>query len=1123
MRDPLHQQILDGLGEELNPQTFEDCACDLLRDEYPTLAPVRGGHDAGMDGAVADGEGEAFPLICTTREDFHRNFEESLDSFLEHERRPRKVVFATSRVVTPEKRRRLEDAARERGFTLLQVVDRHGMAQRLYWSPRWLQDLLGLSAVPSALSAAPRSRRPLLDLQPVGREEELERIRSTSGDLVLVGEPGSGKTFLFAHLIREGWNGLFLVDEDRGEVKKALLEQRPAVVIVDDAHLRGKALGMLRHLRDEMGADFSLIATTWTWERDLEAVSAALPGAEVRKLPLLPRHQILEIFQQAGVRGSGDLLRELVNQAANKPGLAATIAHLWKLGAWQEILEGKALHRDILAAFGGSATEVEDLLACFSLGGDRGMGLEPVRLYLGLTRPEIRRQAAALAAGGVVSEEKDDALSVWPRRLRTSLLRTVSFSDRATGLDYRPLLEVAPNFVQAVQEIAAVAQAGARVPAIRELVLQAGYEEESAKSAWRLLARTSEEQARWVLENYPGDLLEVAHALLEEIPSIVIPRLLERAAAEARLRVRESRSMSLLSSWVQELYPFPPDEALHRRELVARAAKRFLATGGNVGTGVHAICVAIRPTQKGSSRDPGLGQTVTLWSALLPGTALRRIRDLWAEVKDAIPELDREALQRLESVLWDWMYPPRAARGAAVPEEVARGMPAFALQVLQQVAPLARTSPGVGARLARLAARLGATLPVKLDSVFELLYPESYGETEPARKAEHQEALRLLASEWVQDPPGAIQRLAGYEKEAERIGYSWPRGSLEICRLLAEQAADPRPFLELLVEREMHGALVAPFLERLVREQSKGWEEVAERCLRLERYQFAAIDAVLTLPDAPSALVDMVLDQAAEWPQSIETLAHCREMPGDHLRAALRHPRWEVALAAAIGEWHASEKSGVPGDLLADWRAAILRAPADESRVGAQFWLGVVLGQEPKLALEWLLTRLRDPDLPTYFLDGPFGTAIDALHPEHRTELVAELPAVSLLDSLLPRLVGRDAGLYRQLLGRSQLRDYHLVPLSGKPDEAWTNLAVLALDAGYAPEGIAEATIRGSGTHFYAGPGVDYWEGWARAFAALEGDPRAEIREVGRQGRKIVEHDLERARARREEIALRGL
>ena len=36
---------------------FEACVCDLLRSEWPTLVPVPGGSDTGVDGAWADSQG----------------------------------------------------------------------------------------------------------------------------------------------------------------------------------------------------------------------------------------------------------------------------------------------------------------------------------------------------------------------------------------------------------------------------------------------------------------------------------------------------------------------------------------------------------------------------------------------------------------------------------------------------------------------------------------------------------------------------------------------------------------------------------------------------------------------------------------------------------------------------------------------------------------------------------------------------------------------------------------------------------------------------------------------------------------------------------------------------------
>jgi hypothetical protein len=1119
MTDPLHAEILGRLGGELDPRVFEDCACDLLRAIYPSLVCVRGGQDSGMDGAIADDEGEAFPLICTTGADVKRNLVESLDSYVERGLRRRRAVFATSRSVTPEQRFRLEAAAREKGFVLVQVVERHGMARLLYENPHWLKKLLGLSARPSALSARPQSRRPLLDIEPVGREEDLAWLRSTPGDLVLSGEPGSGKTFLVTHLVRSGWGGLFLVDDDRGETKEALLHQRPSAVMVDDAHLRIATLTMLRHLREEMGADFAIVALSWTWEKDVAAVTAALPGVQQRELRLLPRHQILEIFQQAGVQGSDDLLRELVDQAANKPGLAATIAHLWKRGAWQEILEGKALHRDVLTSFGTMGEDIEDLLATFSLGGDRGMGLEAVGRFLGIARPEIRRKAAALAAGGVLREESEGALSVWPRQLRTSLLRTVFFADSGARLEHQPLIDgLAEGFSRAVREIAEVRLTGARIPGLHDLVLRVGCGDESAKAAWRSLAAASESEARWVLEHYPGDLLDVAAALLERIPDEVIPHLLERACEEAHAKARESQAMSSLSSWIQAPQP---SEAVHRRWQVARAAQRFLQNGGDLDTGVHGICLALHPGWRWSTRDPGLGNTVTLRSALLPIEDLRRIVEIWEDVHGSIPGLDRAAWQHLATALWEWMHPDYAARGATVPDDVAREMPEFASRLLHDLIPLAESSPGLRARLAQLAAQIDASLPIEQDPVFELLYPESYVETEPDREAARMEALQRLAGEWARLGPSEMaQRLARYEAEADLIGYSWPRGSQDLCRFLAREVEDPRSWIAALEEQHLASNFLSPFLERFIEERGSGWDELADQLLDRDLYQFSAAQAVLKGTDVPPVLVQKALDIAVGWPLAVETLALRREMPIETLHAALRHPCWKISLAAAVGEWH-HEKSAREV-VRAEWREAILRAPSGGLQVGVQYWLGVILARDADLALDWLRARLKDPDLPGSFSNGPFALAVQALRPEQRSELLGELPAISLLRSLLPRLVGRDVVMYRRLLEQHHLRDYHLAPLHGKPDEAWAELAQLARAAGFLPRQIAEATAWGSGGHSWSLPGVDYWTSWDEAFAAFESHSSADIQEIARTGREVIAPSLRRAVKEQQQISLHG-
>jgi hypothetical protein len=53
----------------------------LLRQVYPTLVPVVGGDDAGMDGAIGTADG-AYPLVCTTSPDVLENFRKNITTYL---------------------------------------------------------------------------------------------------------------------------------------------------------------------------------------------------------------------------------------------------------------------------------------------------------------------------------------------------------------------------------------------------------------------------------------------------------------------------------------------------------------------------------------------------------------------------------------------------------------------------------------------------------------------------------------------------------------------------------------------------------------------------------------------------------------------------------------------------------------------------------------------------------------------------------------------------------------------------------------------------------------------------------------------------------------------------------
>ena len=130
VQDPVYRDIVSALRGDLDHDLFEHSACELLRDEFPGIVPVKGAGDGGVDGAVPDGEGPAYPLVCTTAKDVIGNLTKNLERCLATGQR-RKVVVVTSQFLTPTRRRNLERRAEELGFIPVQIVDGTGIADRL--------------------------------------------------------------------------------------------------------------------------------------------------------------------------------------------------------------------------------------------------------------------------------------------------------------------------------------------------------------------------------------------------------------------------------------------------------------------------------------------------------------------------------------------------------------------------------------------------------------------------------------------------------------------------------------------------------------------------------------------------------------------------------------------------------------------------------------------------------------------------------------------------------------------------------------------------------------------------------------------------------------------------------
>lgn len=1112
IRDPFYNDIVARLNDSVNPYVFEHCVSDLLREELPTLVPIPGGDDAGMDGAVADGSGPPFPLVCTTSERVLENLRRSLKSYVRNGGPQRKVIVATTRDLGARRIRNLHNAAGELGFTIIQVYQQQAIANRLYRSPRWCRELLGLTGDPPPLSVLPRSSRPVIDQSVVGRDGDLSWLQDTSGDLLLAGQPGSGKTFLLATFAKMG-RGLFAVTENIGELAGGIRAQQPEAVIVDDAHLNPRLVQELRRLREEIGGAFRIVATCWPGEKDDVAQALGVVGSCSRELGLLTRDEIVDVVKGTGIGGPNALIHELVNQAGGKPGLAVTLCQLCLKGEIEEIVTGDALYRDVRITFGKLAgREATAILAGFAVGGKSGLELRSVAGFLGHTTAHVRDVVTRLATGGVVSEVGRRTLSVRPAALRHALVRDVFFNG-ATSLRVNDLVARAPDLSEVARTLIGARARGGLVPdsELRKVLQQGGSD-----AAWKEYASLGKTECSWVLEDHPEKLTLVVPAALRHTPEKVVPMLLSRAVGDKReLHAHPEHPLRQIEDWVRAAWP-NRGEAVARREAVLGATLTWHGNGGDLQTALQAIGISFSPDFRVVETTPGSGHACTYVWGCISLEELGEIQRLWPRVvaflrRNCDKINDWTPIHRTVEA---WAYPGRS--GPGITEEVARDMRQYARKMLGDVAALAEKRPGVLQWCRHLADHLKADLRITVARVFEALFPV-LGDDDWREAAEkHTDAARAVVREWQKQSAGQVaEQLLQCEQEAIAAGLVYPRYSPFVCAEIARTIPAPSQWAMAFIEVGLPADVVMPFVARATALRDIGWSELLETCFGRDDLRGVGVSVVLTMHEAPDALVGHALENLDGLEQLVES--HClrNEVAEDRIMKLLQHAKGDVAAAAVSGEWHADPKGSVRGSLREAWRTAVV------TRVRDKYSLNDIFQVDPTLAYEWLAARIDENSQVFWREENIVNTAVAQLSRSQRKELLQRMKPDFWPHGFVQTLVGNDLELYEQLLATPRLERLHLAPLQGHPTgDLWVEKALLALGAGRSPEEIVDGAY--GQWWSWTGNVSDMWAEWAQCFGALVGHDDPRIREIGQIGRTRGRLQEERALVQEQEEAIHG-
>ena len=1116
MTDPLYTKIKEGLEALGDGDKFEACANSLLREKYSFLTWIKGGNDAGFDGAGVQSDGTRVQLICTTQEDVIGNVTNSLNRAREENQKNDVVLVVTSRGLSPLQKRNIEKRIDDFGKGFLPIEDQPAFAELIYHSPRWRTELLGIPGHPPPLSMYPVSDRVFLPLPPIGRDGELGRLKTADTDLVVFGQPGTGKTHLLAHAAKLV-DGLFLVSENAEAIADGIRSQQPKWIFVDDAKSHLPMLRMLRQIRQDTGAVFNIVAACWPGEQDEVGAALGTTGKELLGLGQLPQLDIKNIIHAAGVAGPDDLLNELIGQANGKPGLAVTLARLSFRETIRDVFTGKALARDVKRSLTEMAgKEAVGLLGFFALAGDAGLKLPDAAKIAGGRLDVVRQQAVAMGAAGVLQVLDNESLTVEPVRLRQALVAEV-FCMPGFSLDWEALLPSMPKTAATLVTLIGAKAVGGKV---NDASLRKHIEALGAAEPCIYYVQLGRAQSLWVLERFPGLLQEIADHVLEFAPQEALP-LLIRADMETQDGDRNQQRLKSVEKWFNAVALKP--ETVKRRELVLNVLREMEAEVKDTPTLLAALVHVFSLRFEWISHPPGDRFKVVFQFGPVRLEAVSDIAALWPKALPFLTNLSTKQTVSLTSVLEDWVF-PSARISSTLSEGYSESCKGFARDMLLDLVNAYSGRWAVLRRFDHIAEELGVELPSEGQPLVAILFPGRLSHFEIAERDEHKEAALELAQRWLKEDliSKNVSDWLACEREAREHGVGHRELSGIVAQEIASKAADVRPWLLEMSAQRAPASLIWPFVWHACRQAGSALSEFVSQYRDDDEYGGLATECLLLFSRPGAPIWDNSCRVFPQHAGRVGAAVLCNHLEDETILWLLQNGGPAVAREVASSVWSAEPKGQIPELLQAVWRQAVIDHLAEDHE-----WEGIAY-KHPELSCAWLKRRINQTYEERHRADSDFSAnhylpfIISSLKKDHRRELIDHFAKDNWQADLVTGFVGGDLNLMRHALARPATAKLARNCL-GSPEDSpngWPERAIVLFEHGLTAREVLDASLPGSIGGW--GKFSDHYEKRRQAYAAFADHGDLRVREVSALADALMTECRDNAQKRERQAAVRG-
>jgi hypothetical protein len=1111
----LIERIDQGIEGTLNYERFERAAMALLRPIYPWISPVEAGTDFGRDADIyrVSDEPQGFRgrVLATTGDPLanlkrsHKSWAKQGEAF-----HVDSIVIACARNVTATERKRLELYCDENQLPPPEIYGRSWLRDALVDSAEWREYLIGVRGRLDAVRPMPVSDGPVL----VGRIKLLQQVRTQAGetgDVVIVGEPGVGKSRLVAeiggsiHLVEPAASE-YLLDDIR------LLQ--PKIMFLDDAHLHQDTLAGLTLLRSQEGLDFSLWAATWPDEASAVRSNLSDPGTIV--VDRMRRADIDAVVQNLGVTSVRG--RHLVlDQSDGRPGWAEMLCQALLDGSSEDVVTGGFLLGQVeryLRSRTADSLLLDALAVITAIGGATVEDVPAVAREVGLPHVTLVDDLRRVATRGLI-DQRQDRWSLHPT-LRAPLVRRWFFGETRMR-SWQGLSDAFPQksaeLFSSLVEAAEIDPGGPAANAVERWL-----DGLPAVSEWDHATLKMAGSAAMINESISAKVAVSARAILATDRPVTVTRWGSRRDAlgdESKAILNGSVKrffvpeavLGLLDLGLSEAHPqnqgsehplrvlremahhLDPDYgSLYevRARLLDFATAWFL---GKVGTPeasrvfAEVIRYIFDPEVDGNWSDPAARRTFHMSRGVESASNMAELVALWpraaATLNNDFAVIEPGAILQLVELFATWLRLAAGHAGSDVEmsDEQKTTANDFVWDLLETLRPLVEGLPGLALKLQKeIDWSKRWNLPRPEDALDLLLNDDVVallGRRDPFLDTESRRSELTRGQDRLAERIAAQGAEAGLRRWIELLGHAAAAGEQSapgyFVAWKVAQLAEPVETWLVAALRADEPTIFAALVQESYRRALVIDEHVLLDALSSTRLRGATINASIQATVADRSVTMVIGALGADDVHQLHAL-HGKAEADEVLRLLLRHDVLEVR-ASAASAFNMGTDFGpeLPIEWQGDWEKAFIESAQLDSSGHDTWRMGELLSsiavRHPQVAREWFKCRLAR--IPVDFRSGigdENKAAMRKLAVSERRILANDLlPDEDLVAPVLRSLICGDASLARHLLADDLCNAEDLLHfgLGSHRNSDAAAIATVLVENDVSPRDIAFALCRG--------------------------------------------------------------